>query len=213
MYRRGRAGVALLALLVGAGMAAAMLSVYYDANQKMTRELRAYGANVMAAHKEQGGLIDEAVLAQLRPAQSQAEIVGAAPYLYAVVSAKPFGKNSRAVSLVIAGTKFDEVKKASPWWQVAGDWIDDPIDQSGCLVGANAARELGVLQGQSILVSSDGDGATVPSAAPPKETTFAVRGIVTTGSEEDDQIFAPLAAVQALAAHPGRLTAIAISVV
>ena len=213
LHRRGRAGVALLALLVGAGMAAAMISVYYDANQKMTRELRAYGANVMVAHREQGSLMQDGVLREIQIALPPSEIVGAAPYLYVVGSCRTVDKNGHPVSLVLAGASFDQIKKASPWWQVAGEWVDDRTDERGCIVGVNAARELELGQGKSVSISVDGDAAKDRSQPATDGNVFTVRGIVTTGSEEDDQVFAPLATVQTLAGHPGRLTAIAISVV
>ena len=213
LHRRGRAGVALLALLVGAGMAAAMISVYYDANQKMTRELRAYGANVMVTHNEQGGLIDEAVLRWIQTSLPSSEIVGAAPYLYVVAEARTGDKNHRPVSLVLAGADLEQIKKASPWWEVAGEWADGETEKTGCMIGVNVARDLGLVQSSPVLISIVTDDAKDNLKPEPGSTVFTVRGIVTTGSDEDDQIFAPLGAAQSISAHPNRLTAIAISVV
>jgi len=209
IYRRGRAGVAVLALLVGAGMASAMLSVYYDANQKMTRELRAYGANIMVTAKEQGDQIDQAVLAGIRTSHSSSEIVAAAPYLYLVANARVASPKARPATLVLAGADFEQIKKVSPWWQVEGSWVD-ASDDRGCMIGVNAAHELGVALDQQIRIENrDIEAADTLSAA----NIFRVRGIVTTGSEEDDQIFAPLNAVQNLAATPDKISAVAVSVV
>ena len=111
LYRRGRAAVAVLALLVGSGMAAAMLSVYYDASQKMTRELRAYGANIMVTAKELGNEIDQTILADFKRAQPSTEIVAAAPYLYEVAAARSTAPKTRSTTLVLTGTDFEQIKK------------------------------------------------------------------------------------------------------
>lgn len=209
LYRRGRAGVAVLALVVGAGMAAAMLSVYYDASQKMTRELRAYGANIMVTAKELGDQIDQSVLANVKTAQPPTEIVAAAPYLYEVAAVRSTSAKAHSATLVLAGTDFEQVRKVSPWWQVEGNWVDSS-DDHGCMIGVNAAREIGVTIDQQIRIDVQLiEGAEAPSAA----NLFHVRGIVTTGSEEDGQVFAPLSSIQKLADAPDKLSAVAVSVV
>ena len=85
-HRRSRVIVAVLALAVGAAVAAAMLSVYYDAGRKMSRQLRAYGANVMLEPAAGNEFIRQGTMEQIASDCWPAEIAGAATFLYIVAS-------------------------------------------------------------------------------------------------------------------------------
>ena len=50
---RGRLAVALLALSSGAAITAALLNLQLDASRKLTREFRAFGANVILSAPEE----------------------------------------------------------------------------------------------------------------------------------------------------------------
>jgi putative ABC transport system permease protein len=201
IYGRRRAAVAMMSLIVGAAAASAMLSVYYDAKQKMSRELRAYGANIMLAPLEEDGFIEQSTVERIG-ARWAADIVGAAPYLYVVATAR---SGARQAQVVLAGTWFDQVKKTSPWWEVRGRWIESRADNSNCIIGAKVALELGLRQGDAIELSS--------ARSPSSSRTFTVAGIVTTGSFEEDQVFASLGAVGELSGLAGQASAVAVSAV
>lgn len=162
--RRGRVAVALIALVVGAAVAAAMLSVYYDAGQKMSHELRAYGANLMLAPADSNALMDERVVGEITQSRWPAEILGAQPYLYLVVNAGPASVKTVApepVRAVLVGTWFDQTKKITPWWEVEGEWIADRGNVSDCIIGKRVAQQLGVGVGQTIRVSFGSEGSDV----------------------------------------------------
>lgn len=203
-YRHGRrrAAIAVMSLVVGAAAASAMLSVYYDAREKMSRELRAYGANLMLAPLQEDGLIDRSALEKIPARRWAADIVGAAPYLYVVATARSGARQAR---VVLAGTWFDQVKKTSPWWQVRGQWVEGRDDNSNCMIGARVALELGLSQGDQVELIS--------SQMPSRGKTFTVAGIVTTGSSEEDQIFASLDAVGELSGLLGGVSAVAVSAI
>jgi putative ABC transport system permease protein len=201
IHRRGRTAIALASMIIAAAITSAMLSVYIDADQKMSRELRAYGANVMLSPIENKSLFDERVISQIGSSQWPVEIIGAAPYLYLVSIAKSSGENQTAV--VVAGTWFDQVKKISPWWQVKGQWIEARDDRSNCIIGSKVAQQLGVDQGQSINVSYSNL----------QQKAFNVSGVVTTGADEDNQIFISLEAAQELAGLANQVSAVALSAV
>lgn len=228
-HRRSRVAVALLSLTVGAAVAAAMLSVYYDAGRKMSRELRTYGANVMLSPAAGNDFISQATMDQITKTSWDAEVEGAAPFLYIVAMEGPVSDPSR---VVVVGTWPDAARKLSPWWKVDGNWISDMSDQSHCIVGARLAKQFGIAVGQRISLSygavaaggsTESAAAALPgspaAAAGPQNSasrnssTFDVAGILTTGGAEEDQILVSLAAAQKLSGLNDRLSAVAISAV
>src|SRR5262245_47327346 len=174
----------MVAMVVGSAVTAAMLSIYYDASRKMSREMRAYGANVMLAPAEDGALIDESVMPDINSAQWPAEIDAASPYLYAVANVRTPSEEDTPV--VLNGLWFDQVKKLCPWWQINGRALADRGNDSECLVGAELAKELGLGEGQSITVVYGDPQKTTASDYRP--VPFSIAGLVTTGGAEDNQI-------------------------
>lgn len=199
-HRRGRIVIALVALVVGAAVTAAMLSIYYDAGYKMRRELRAYGANVMLAPAESASFIDESSVDAIQRSQGQVEIAGAAPFLYLV-------GHLGDTRVILTGTRFDQARRTSPWWQISGRWPDDAGNTAECVVGVELARQFGLKEGDSVTV-----GYT-PSERQARMKSFAIAGLLTTGGPEDNQILASLREVQGLGSLEGRITAVAISAV
>src|SRR3990172_3095614 len=101
--RASRVGVAVLAVLLGGSLVAALGSLSLDVGGKAGRELRAYRANVVlsprtaTAQTGLGGLefgavqeeryLAEADLTPLSDGQFAGEVLGYAPYLYGVAEA------------------------------------------------------------------------------------------------------------------------------
>ena len=169
----------MLALVVGATVAAAMLSVYYDAGVKMRRELRAYGANVMLAPSEGSRFIDQTSIRSLNSGNWDAEVAGAAPYLYVVATCKAGG--TEAVRVIVAGLDFNQALKVSPWWKINGIWPENSgvsekegsqtfspdkigLGQS-CVVGSELAKQLGLSSGGKLTLSYG-----EPESATPEES-------------------------------------------
>src|SRR5215471_6224986 len=188
IHRRNRIAVAMVALIVGSAVTAAMLSVYYDASRKMSREMRAYGANVMLAPSEDGAFIGESVMADINSAQWPAEINAASPYLYAAANLSTPGGEDAPV--VLNGLWFDQVKKLCSWWQINGKSISDRGNDSECLVGAELAKQLGLGEGQSITVAYGDPQKNTESGN--RRFHFSIAGVVTTGGAEDNQIIVSL---------------------
>jgi len=156
------------------------------------------------------GAIDENELIKLKTIFWRHNIVGFAPFLSTVVEVG--GRRA-----VLTGTWFDKpltlpkgfavrtgfartetaetsdarvfrtgVRTISPWWRVEGDWPADD-DSHAALVGARIARRLGLHPEQSFTVRHEG-----------REQRLRVAGLVTTGGDEEDQIFVSLPTAQAL---------------
>jgi len=193
---RGRLTVALIALSSGAAISSALLNINLDAEQKLTHEFRTLGANVVIAPPSAGSdaaLADAAIMERIAvPGDSR--LAAAAPYLYVAA-------NAGTQPVILAGTWFDQVEKMNSWWKVEGAWVTSRDDNSHCLVGQAAARQFGLAPGSHIDLR-----------AGEHSVSLTVSGIITSGGDEDSQIFTSLAVAQNLAGLPGRVTLVQLSV-
>lgn len=160
-FRRRRLLLAFFGLAVAATLATALFSVYSDIERKMRREFRGYGANLIIAP----GLNSQTVPLH---AVEEAELLGAsaAPFIYTV------GRigNER---IVVAGVDFRRAGPLTSYWQVNGART---AGYTECLAGNALATHFHVEQGQKLAL------ATGPCV---------VRGIVTTGGDEDSRLMVP----------------------
>lgn len=193
---RGRLAVALIALASGAAVCSALLNVNLDAEKKLTQEFRTFGANVVIAPPSTGGdaaLADASVMDRIA-ALHISRIIAATPYLYVAA-------NSGSQPVILAGTSFDQLAKMNSWWKVQGNWVSAGNDREQCLAGVAAARQLGLAPGSRVELHS-GD----------HNISMSVAGIVTTGGDEDSQIFTSLDVAQGLAGLPEKLSLVQLSV-
>jgi len=126
VLRRGRAGSALLAMIVAAAASAAMLNLYADVQAKLSKEFRNYGANVVVAAREGQALPADA---------SQVIDFNLAGRGLAVPSAYVVARTGNGQPIVVAGTDFSQARKLNGWWSVSA-W---PDAQQEVLIGARAA--------------------------------------------------------------------------
>ncbi len=233
IWRNPRRKLIMLAALALAGMVAtAMLNVLLDVGDRLAREFRSFGANILVVPQGDTLALETPMGADFRPVEEGAylrisdlpklktifwrnNILGFAPMLTVPVEARPDAIGARGEKVVAAGTWFEEtlpladgttmktgVRRTSPWWDVRGEW---PIDRAPeCLLGVSLARRWGVQPGRILdLRSPDG---------PPRRATWKVTGILSTGGAEDEQIIAPLAQVEQLApAHGGEARQVLVS--
>ena len=206
-----------VAITLGVAVATAMIAVATDIGDKINRELRTYGANLIVTPQEDtldleiggvnlkppsdGAFLNEADLPRIRGTFWHHNIVGFSPML--PVTAR-YGSENVAVPLV--GTYFSKavrfgkddfatgVRITHPWWKVRGDW---PADESGdVLVGDHVAAKFALKPGDSVELNG---------------RTHRVAGVLSTGAAEDGQIVAPLAVAQQLLGKPGAVRRIYVS--
>src|SRR5947209_2287646 len=184
---RARLALAVLAVASGAAVCAALLNLDLDATDKLTREFRVIGANVVISARSSGDAAATVNLDALRQIEELRlpEIVAAAPYLYLSGDAETEGNRA---AVIVAGTWLDEVSRMNSWWKVDGNWVSARENRSECMIGEQAASRLGLIPGQSVKVHYAG-----------REATLRVAGIVTAGSSEDSQVFIALPLAQELA--------------
>ncbi len=212
---RRRFLLALLALALGSGVAAAALNVALDVGDKLARELRSFGANILILPQadtvpveiggvdlrplSEGSFLREDDLVKLKKIFWRHHILAIAPYLYQQARLAD-GSTVQLVGTWFAktlplddGTTFTTGLRAlHPTWQREGHWPGDAADAE-VLLGARLAARLSALPGSELILE-------LPGGQP---TRLRVQGIVATGGVEDEQAFVPLAWLQNLTGRAG----------
>lgn len=200
----GRLFVMLLALGAGAAVTAALLNLQVDAKRRLTTEFRAFGPNVLIIPKgslssSQETMPESTILSVPRNAGNAHVTAVSALFVIANVSsaqvsdplfAVVVGKNPRLVGW--ASTRPVPSLPASPSTIPA-----EPI----CMVGGRIGKQLQAQQGTRLDLTS-GD----------QKKTCLAAGLAETGGPEDDRVEVDLRAAQRLAALPGRISLIELTV-
>jgi putative ABC transport system permease protein len=204
-----------IAITLGVAVATAMIAVATDIGDKINRELRSYGANLLVTPQEDtldveiggvnlkppsdGAFLNEADLPKIKGTFWRHNIVGFAPML-------PVTTDLAGSKVTLLGTYFSKqlsfgkedfatgVRTTNPWWKAQGTWPSD--ESADVLVGERLAAKLAVRPGDHIQLGGQ---------------THAVSGILSTGAAEDDQVVAPLQVAQQVLGRPGAVRRIYVS--
>jgi putative ABC transport system permease protein len=198
--RRGarRKLLALSAVGLGTLGATAMAEILLASGDRLAADLGSYGANLTIAPRD-GETLAAADLAAVRRIFWRNNVVALAP-LYPLRARLAAGTAEGGLVAPLVGTWFDHplepgwrtgLPRTRPTLALAGRWPRDGAPEAA--LGRRLAARLGAGAGDEIAASLGG-----------QTLRFRVTGIVTSGGEEDEQAFAPLAAAQALAGRPGR---------
>ena len=221
--RRRRKLLSFAAVALGITVATAVATMGLDVGDRVGRELRSFGANIALTPAGDGlsvsvGGVDyrpagsgtflaEADLVKLKQIFWRNNILGFAPRLdlRGRVGGHPAALVGTWFDKEIAVDKSESLRtglrKLHPTWKVEGSWPEDG-DTAGCLVGRRLAAALAVGPGGEITFQ--------PSPLEPlgalqqPSVALAIRGVLATGGEEEDQVFVPLATAQKLAHLEGK---------
>lgn len=224
--RKRRIFLAVLAVVMGASLSAGLLNIYFNVNDKVGKELRAFGPNIIMEPKsdvlqlEVGGIplnslgqkkyLDEEQLFKIKKIFWKYNIVGFAPFLS--TPAKIGLSNER---IVLTGTWFDKeikvpgeefksfktgVKNISPWWTVKGKWIKNTDALSSAMVGSAVAKKLNLKENDVFPVTFND-----------KNLQLRVAGIIEAGGSEDRQVFVNLPVVQKLTGLEHKVSSVKVS--
>lgn len=219
--------LAIITIAFGASLAGAMLTVTLDVGDKVNKELKTYGANLMVEPQREtipveiGGVdynpltgneyIKENSLQKLKMIFWANNIVTFAPYLEVT------GKVGDRSEVTLVGTWFDKrlqidtgetvltgVRKTKPWWEVKGQWINDLGSDNGVMVGAKIAQSLKLGTGDTFNI-------TINTANGKVSRNLVVKGIIEGGSEDEGKIYAPLKLVQDVTGLQGKVAKVEVS--
>ena len=197
--RRNRVAITFFSIMIGAAIMSALASVYFDISVKMSRELRAYGANFFIGPKVASGnriadsqMIEEAI--RMAPAD---KLIGASPYIYGVVRLD-------LGNAILAGVDFAGLRRLSPYWQVEGKWIAVDFDENSCMIGKTLAKNMELKVGDAVNVIRNETGF---------QRKLTVKGIVETGQAEDEQIFVNISLAGKILGLEGKINHALLSIV
>lgn len=227
MRRRRRKLLSLLAVTLGIAVATAVATISLDVGDKVNRELRSFGANIAVTPAADslavtlggadyrpagaGAYLDEADLIKLKKIFWRNNIVAFAPFVDIPVAVQ--GRQA-----ILTGSWFEKAMQVDksevfrtglealhPAWKVEGRWPQDSSFgmQPECLVGRRLANLLGVEPGGELPFTVAGN--------PASHANWRVSGVLESGGPEDDQVFAPLEAVQKLAGLEGKFRRLEVS--
>jgi putative ABC transport system permease protein len=207
------------AITLGVTVATAMIAVATDIGDKINRELRTIGANLVVTPQEDsldveiggvnlkpptdGAFLNEADLPRIKGIFWHNNITGFAPMLPVSVRVEHDGKPQ---DVTLLGTYFAKqlsygkdqfttgVRSTYPWWKVSGAWPDD--NSQNVLVGERLANRLNAHSGDELTVAN---------------RDLKVSGILSTGGAEDDEIVTPLALAQQILGCPGAVRRVYVS--
>ncbi len=187
--RKGRVAAAICAIALGASLVVAALNLRYGIRGRLAQELRSYGANLVLVPRTEP-FLKERDLVILEDERFKERIIGYAPFIHKI--AKVEGKD-----VVLVGTRFPQVRRISPWWQVEGRW---PDKEEEALIGSNAAFKLGLRLDDRFSAVHKGS-----------QLGLSVTGLLRTGGAEEHQFFVSVETLQRLTHLHGFLTSVLVS--
>ncbi len=197
--RKNRVFITFFSIMIGASIITALASIYFDISAKMSRELRAYGANFFIGPAAAGGerSVENAVIAKAIAMVPADRLAGASAHLYGVVRLD-------LGNAVLAGVDFAGLKRLSPYWQVEGKWITIDFDEDSCMIGKTLAKKMELKVGDSVNVIRNETGF---------QKALTIKGIAETGQAEDEQIFVNLPLADRILGSAGRVNHAMLSIV
>ncbi|MFQ5927521.1 MAG: ABC transporter permease [Terriglobia bacterium] len=226
---RHRLLLAVAALTLGTGVATAALSVALDVGDKLARELRSFGANILVLPKadtlpvelggadlrplSEGSFLREDDLPRLKQIFWRHNILALAPYLYLTARHRSGTGLADGSRIELTGTWFEKalplddgttfvtgLRAVHPGWGLDGELPSDTAEPEA-LLGAAVATRLRLRPGSELAVELPGHATQ----------RLRVRGVLTTGGAEDEQVFVPLAWLQRMTKRPGALRRLEVS--
>jgi putative ABC transport system permease protein len=196
--RKSKAAFILLGLAIGVSSVVAFLTLVDALTMDINHKLEQYGANILVVPKTEnlslsyGGLslggvmfemeeIQQSELRKIRTIKNAANVAAVGPMVLGGVEAE--GRK-----VMLAGMDFGEYQALRPWWIVKGA----VPERDGILAGSEAARVLNLSPGSPVKV---------------KGRDLTVSGVLeSTGSQDDQILFAPLATAQQILGKEGRIS-------
>ncbi|MDF2608004.1 MAG: transporter permease [Bacillales bacterium] len=218
--------LAIVTIAFGASLAGAMITVSLDVGDKVNKELKAYGANLMVEQQREtipaeiGGVninplkgneyMDEKNIQKVKTIFWANNILAFAPYLEAQSTI-----NDEKVTLI--GTYFNKevqidtgeklvtgIKSTKPFLNVKGKWVDDDQAGNSVLVGKSIANKYKLNPNDSFDIS-------VKTEKGVEKLNLKVSGIVEGGNEDEEKIYGSLKLVQNVLNLPGKVEKLEVS--
>jgi len=196
--KKSKAAFVLLGLMIGVSAGVGFISLVETLTEDINHKLEEYGANILILPKTEnlsltyGGLSLGGVLFEMQEIQQQdLEKIRNIKNAQNVAAVGPMllgGIEVGQRKVLLAGMDFKVFQFLRPWWRVQGK----APDKDGVLAGAEAARILGLRQGDRLRV---------------KDRELIVSGVLeSTGSQDDQILISRLDTAQGILGKEGRIS-------
>jgi putative ABC transport system permease protein len=198
--RKARAFFVLAGLLIGVSTVIGLISLVKEMKNDINHKLEMYGANILIVPKTEnlsltyGGMslggvsfdmkeIRQEELHKIKSIKNSANVAAVGPMVLGPVTVGGH-------RVLMAGIDFTAAQILRPWWIAKGKL---PTDEENVVVlGADASRVTGLKLGDKAKIHG---------------RELLVTGVLeSTGSQDDELVFAPLVTVQALLGKQGRIS-------
>ncbi|MBT0881431.1 hypothetical protein [Campylobacter sp. 2018MI27] len=170
VFSKQRLIIVLISIFIGTCVTNAFLNIYFDIDNKMSKELKSYGANMLISSKSDDYLdIKEANL--IKSKISKDKLLAYSPHLY-------FSPVFSTRQLIVAGVDFDEFKKINKFLLV----------KKGSLSQSEYSKDNSIYLGIDLANTLKKDinqklPLTIVKNGIPYEKTYIIKGIFSTGDE------------------------------
>ncbi|PYT06597.1 MAG: ABC transporter permease [Acidobacteria bacterium] len=223
--QKRRKAIALAAVAFGTAVAAALANVALDVGDKVSRELRSFGANLVVLPAGGGSRVlmagEDLTALRGRSYLSSADILKVKQNFWKnnILAFAPFLDAPARLAgrpVLVRGTWFDRrialdggqkivagCRSLFPFWTVEGDWPDDLAGpkENVALAGRSLAEAFRLRPGSTIRLEGAGRA----------ERSLRITGLLSTGGEEDGLLLVPLETAQALADLQAKVDRILVS--
>jgi putative ABC transport system permease protein len=202
----------IASVAVGTAMAASLITISLEISGKVSKELRAFGANILIEPQIEGladisgqkRYLRQEDIIKAKTIFWRHNILGIAPFLQTKAEVRV---KDKVEQIDVVGTWYEkelplpgETKNFSagsktifPWWYIEGQW---PDTADKIVIGTSLSSRLGIKKGDRILL----DGKS-----------FWVSGTLETGGNEDNQIFMDLESLQESKNMRGKVSRVLVS--
>jgi len=195
--------------VAGTAIIATMLSLSFEIESRIQKELRAFGANIVVEPKVSGLIslagqpryLNELDIPKIKTIFWRHNIIGIAPFLETSLEVNVKGQGIKLTGL---GTWFEKelplpdgsfragIFSVASWW-----FIDGRVPKKReCLVGLALAKRLGLKLEDRLRIGNE---------------EFTITGILSTGSREEDMVVMDIEELQRIKNLPHRVSSIWIS--
>ncbi|WP_274882066.1 ABC transporter permease [Vibrio harveyi] len=215
--------LAVVTVFLAASLISALLAISINIGNKMSMEMKSYGANIEISPEgqvklpdilaknvnklEKEDLLAESELPNIMDIFWRNNIIGFAPLVRGQVKAPEFNK-----TVNIIGTFFDKNlpvsddgkyrtgnKTISTYWHVDGQWPDDEKPQA--LVGQSLAQKLGLKSGDKLELRGIEN----------RTLSVTITGLLENGTTDENAVLLPLNLGQKLLGLKGRVQSVKVS--
>lgn len=188
-----RVFIIVLAIFIAAVVSSAFLNIYFDIDTKLSKELKAYGANVNVLSAKENELISNEALQKLKNKLGTKALT---PYLYAFL-------NVDGTQTLTLGTEFGALRLTKPFIEVIeGSFSLSDFDENAAFIGKDLATKIITNNKQESFKSLIGKEIEIYGNSNAK-SKLVIKGILSSNDEMDTLFLAPLNIVQNLSTMIG----------